>query len=340
MIITTTFPISRFTKKLILPISFLFIVLFSYTCTAEVVDRIVAVVNEDVITLSELEEQGKVYFQQVRKNTPPESHREALQKARMEVLEGLIDSYLVAQKAKTMNIDVTPQEVDNTYDMMVSESGLSPEAFLAKLQLSGHIEKTYKYNIKNQILQSRLITQDVRSKIVITEKMLQDYYNKKYLQQNTTGGFYLLQMGFTWGKTSTNNDSKAKLYADKVDAQKRAERVLNLAQSGKDFKMLAKKFSDLPSAADGGDIGAFQEEEMAPFMREAVVGLRPGEISSIIETPAGFQFFKLLSTQDGSEANYEAVKKEIRDELYEQKLSETFEEWVKELRGSAYIRRM
>ena len=69
--------------------------------------------------------------------------------------------------------------------------------------------------------------------------------------------------------------------------------------NGQDFMALAKKFSELPSAADGGNIGTFQKEEMADYMVTAISSLTPGQVSKIVETPDGYQFFKLLSSQDG-----------------------------------------
>ncbi len=333
------FPISLQMLKLFPRFFFIFIVLLATVAQADIVDRIVAVVNDDVITLTELEEQGKTYFQEIKEETPPESHELAMQRARMEVREGLIERLLVAQKAQSMNISVSSSEVDNTYDMMISKSGLSEETFLEKLAETGHSEKSYKANLANQILQSRLVTQDVRSRIVITEKMLQDHYNEKYMQDGMPSGYHLLQMGFSWLNTGENLNSSPKLIENKIEAEKRAQRVLELAKSGQDFKMVAKKFSELPTAAEGGDIGIFEVDDMANFMRKAIVGLKPGEISPIIETPSGYQFFKLLSLVDGNANSYETVKEDIREKLYDIKLNEEFDKWVKEMKENAVIKR-
>jgi len=111
--------------------------------------------------------------------------------------------------------------------------------------------------------------------------------------------------------------------------------------SGSDFSELARKFSDLPSKAEGGDIGVFEEVEMASYMRGAVTSLNPGQVSDIIETPVGYQFFKLLSSKEGgivTIAPYSEVKEEIREKLYDQELRKEFEEWIEDIRSEAYIR--
>ncbi len=316
-----------------------FLLLFPSTGMTKIVDRIVAVVNEETITLSELEDEGKVYFKNVREKVQPERLKEALQKAMMEVREGLIDKYLVSQKADKMNINVTVEEVNTTYKMMVEKSGLTDDRFIEKLNMSGYSEKTYKDNLRNQMLQSKIINYDVRSKIVVTEKMIEDYYNNKYLKKSGPGGYYLLQMGFSWPQ-ATSQSSKAKLYADKLNAKKRAMHALEMAQNGNDFKELARKFSDLPSAADGGDIGLFQEDEMAQFMRDAIISLQPGQITTLLETPSGYQFFKLKATSQGDVPSLSSLKEDIRAELYKKNLNKSFSEWLIQLKENAYIKRL
>ena len=150
-------------------------------------------------------------------------------------------------------------------------------------------------------------------------------------------------MGFVWGKDTNSNSSAAVQYADKTDAKKRAERVLALVRNGQDFRMLARKFSDLPSASDGGDLGIFQKDEMAPYMKNAVLSLQAGETSEIIETPSVYQFFKVLSGQDGQivvQASLASVKEEIRKKLYDQKLKEQFDEWITNIKQEAYIKKL
>ena len=115
----------------------------------------------------------------------------------------------------------------------------------------------------------------------------------------------------------------------------------SLALAGQDFKKLAHEYSDLPSAVDGGDIGVFKENEMAPAMRKAIIGLKPGEVSTIVETPSGYQVFKLLSSQEGqivTKVPYESVKDEIREILYRQEMQKLYKNWLEELRSQSYVR--
>jgi len=309
------------------------------TAMSELVDKVVAVVNNDIITLSEVEEEAAGLYMAIAQNNSGESLLQALAKARATTLDGLIVRQLIAQKAKEYHVSVSDKEIEDGYEKVLSRSGLSKPAFNKKLEQSGLTEESYKRNIAAQILQGKIVSFVVRSKIIITEQMILDYYDEHYTYRVEEGNYYLLQIGFSWA----NNADLTKPAEQKERTRKRAERVHNLALNGQDFRMLAKKFSDLPSASDGGDIGTFTLEEMAPAMRSAVASLAPGSISEIITTDAGYQFFKLLSGDDDAiviTASYEEVKEEIKQELYEKKLKDAYSEWVIELKEKAYIQKL
>jgi peptidyl-prolyl cis-trans isomerase SurA len=308
---------------------------------AELVDRVVAVVNDDVITMSEVNEEGRGFFQKITEQAPADELSAALRRAREEVLNGLIDKKLIAQEAVKQKVTVPDEELEAAFKQMIATNNMSLEQFRDQLQNMGMTESVYKENLKNQILQSKLLNYEVRSKIIITEDMILDYYDTQYTKHVEQGGYYLLQMGFLWKKDPQNPDKIPP--AAKLEAKKKAERIHDLVMNGQDFTTLAKKFSELPSATDGGNIGTFQKEEMADYMVTAISPLSPGQVSKIVETPDGYQFFKLLSSQDGGivlQAPYESVKEEIKKTLYDAKLKEEFDAWVKKIKETSYIKKM
>ncbi len=311
--------------------------------SAQLVDRVVAIVNDEVITLSEVNDAGEGYFKKITQQAPSAQLEEALRRAREEVLNTLIDKRLIAQEAEKQGITISDEEVEAAAGQMLTRNNTTREELDDQLAQMGMNYEDYLGTLRNQILQSKLVNFEIRSKLIITDDMILDYYDNNYTKHVSDGGYYLMQMGFTWGKDSPSNDSAPVQYADKINAKKRAERVHALVKNGQDFRMLAKKFSDLPSAVDGGDLGVFQKDEMAPYMKKAVLPLKPGEISDVIETPSGYQFFKLLSSQDGQivvQASFASVKEKIRTKLYEQQLKERFDEWVSKIKKEAYIKRL
>ena len=320
----------------------LFILLVPALQAAQLVDRVVAVVNDDVITMSEVNDEGQGYFKRITDQAPPAQLEDALLRARDEVLTTLIDKRLIAQEAEKQGVKVTDAELQAAAEQMLVNNKITREMLEEQLGQMGMTYDSYLSTLRNQILQSKLVNYEIRSKIIITDDMILDYYDTHYTKHVSDGGYYLMQMGFVWGKAGGENSQAAK-YADKMDAKKRAERVHKLAVNGQNFRSLAQKFSDLPSAADGGDLGVFQKEDMAPYMQSAVLSLKPGEISDIVETPSGYQFFKLLSSSDGQivvQASFESVKEEIRKKLYDEKLKRQFDEWVTNIKQQAYIKKL
>ena len=326
---------------LLLPVCFFYLLSFSSTVTGEVVDRVVAEVNNEVITLSEIEEEGKGLFKRIALEVPPEDRLSAIEQLRKDILRSMIDQKLIRQEAAKQGIIVTSEEIDEMVEQMLLANNMSREELNAQLEQSGVDQTAYRSSIESQIYQTKLLNRDVRSRIVITEEAILDYYDTSYTKHIPEGGYYLLQIGISWGETEGEEIDPAVLEERKLSAQQRAERVHKLAQSGSDFRELARKFSDLPSKTDGGDLGVFEEEEMASYMRGAVTSLNPGQVSAIIETEVGYQFFKLLSSKEGgivTVAPYSEVKEEIREKLYDQELRREFEEWIEEIRSEAYIR--
>jgi len=304
---------------------------------AEVIDSCVAVVNNEVITLSEVNEAGQPIFQRIAEQVPSQELARALQQARHTVIEKLIEKKLLVQQANLMHITISDEEVEQALNRILQQNNTSIEKFRAELAKMGMTEKQYRENLRDQILGSKLINYEVRSKVIITEEKILDYYDQHYTEQVGAGGYYILQIGITWDKNGEAKDP----VAAKKEARKKAHRILSLAKSGKNFKELARQYSDLPSAVDGGDIGVFQADEMASYMRNAVSRLKPGGISPVIESPNGYMIFKLLSSQEGqiiTKVPYESVKEEIRNILYQQEMRQRYDTWLDEIRNQAYIK--
>jgi peptidyl-prolyl cis-trans isomerase SurA len=314
--------------------SFVLVFLLSAPASAaEYVDRVVAVVNNEVITLSEVEKEGRNLFDRIRAQAPADEIQMALDKGRQDVLNSLIDKMIVRQKAVELSITVDEAEIDSAIEQILARNNATLQDFRKELAMMNILEEDYRNNLRDQILQSKLIGNQVRSRIVVIEDDIKEFYLKEYTEEKGESGYNILQMGFSWQKEKSG-------FGTKEEALAKAEEIRARVVAGESFTELAKSYSNLPSANDGGNIGFIKKEEMAAYMRETVMAMHPGEISPIVETDYAFQFFKLLAVRDGDliiKAPYESVKDEIRDMLYRQKMQEQYAEWVKSLREQAYI---
>jgi len=308
--------------------------LFVSGVKAELVDRVVAVVNDDVITLSEIESEGKKVFQEIASRVPPAEMEKAMDQARQEILSSLIDKLLIEQRAGELDVTVSMDEIDAAIQSVADSNHLDLESFKGRLVAEGFSLEEYKNRLKWQILQSKLINYEIRSKIVVTDERARQYYKKQYSIADGADGYHIFQIGLQWGD--------GKQYETKEQAVAQAEDIKKRAQKGQSFSELARLFSTLPSAADGGDLGVFKKDELATYMKETVLALKPGDISPVLETSDHIvQILKLLSIKSGDTvelAPFESVKEEIIHILQEDEMKKQFDRWVKDIREQAYIK--
>lgn len=305
---------------------------------ADVVDRVVAIVNDDVITLSEVNEEGKPLLQRVAENVPASELADALQQARKTIIEKLIEKKIMLQEATKAKISISDDEVQMALDRILEKNKTSIEQFREEMAKLGMTEAQYRENLKEQVLSSKLVNLEIRSKVIIPEDKIIDYYDTHYTERVEEGGYYLLQIGISLSGEGAASADKA---VRKQEAKKKIEEIRGLALAGQDFKSLARKHSNLPSATDGGDIGVLRKDDMPAAMYEAIARTKTGELTEIIETDAGYQFFKVLSGQDGqiiTKVPYESVKDEIYETLYQQEMEGRFAEWLKNKKSLAYIK--
>jgi peptidyl-prolyl cis-trans isomerase SurA len=305
---------------------------------SEIIDSSVAVVNEDVITLSDVNRVGKAIFRQIIEEAPVEQQEAALQEARKKIIDQLIENKLLTQQAAALNISVTEPEIDHARKQILQRNNFTEQDFKDELQKMGLSQEQYRETLRQQILRSKLINYEIRAKVVITDEEIEKYFEQKYSKQAKAESYYVLQLGISWAETT----QPAKIPTAKKNAYKWIKEAHTLAKQGQDFKELARKYSNLPSATDGGDLGFFKKDEMAAYMRDAVTILQPGEISPIIERPESYTFFKLLQHVQNTDNDKPVLDKntqeEIRNTLYKQQAEERYKEWLTKIRDEAYIK--
>lgn len=319
--------------KKFLQYTLLILISLPYPSQSEIIDRIVAIVNDDIITLSELKDDGAAYFQAIMQKVPTMHLNAEMQKARQEILDHLIERLLLEQEAGKLDITITETELDQTIDSILQRKNLTVDDFKKEFENSGTTESSYRQKLKGELLRSRLINLKIRSKIVITDDKIQQYFDKYYAETPLSPGYHILQIGMLWGPEHTSKSPE--------DALIIAKNVRQKLLGGQNFKDLAKAYSTLPSAEDGGDIGFFEAKELAPFMKGAILNMHPGEISPILETPSGYQILKLLSTKTDEGATsitLDQVKEEITSLLYKQEVEKNYETWLADIRNKAYIK--
>lgn len=304
--------------------------------TAEIIDSVVAVVNDDIVTSSDVNRIGKPVFQRISEEAPLEQQDEALEQARKKIIAQLIENKLIIQQAAALNISVSEQEITLAKEQVQQRNNFTDEEFRNELKKMGLSKTQYRETLRDQILRSKLINYEIRSKIVIPEKEIQKYFRQQYSNRPPKATYYVLQLGVSWDEKQPSAISAAKR-----NALNKVQIAHNLAQRGQDFTEVVRQYSNLASAADGGDLGSFTRDEMAKYMQDTITVLQPGEISPIIERPNSYMFFKLLKKEldkNRRQVLDKKLKEEIRNKLYKQEAEKRYTTWLKKIRDEAYVK--
>lgn len=311
------------------------ILAFSATATAsaaaEVIDRIVAVVNEDIILLSELKEQMEPYAQRIRQQGyDQEQERQMLYQVREEMINRLVDEKLTDQEIKRNDIQVEEAEIDRTIERIKSANTFTDEDLRFFLEREGMTMERYRDKIKEQVLRTRLVNYEVKSKIVITEEEIQAYYDSHPEIYGGRTRYHLRNILMRAPDFSSDDEKEA--------LRERMQQIRSQIEAGQSFSDMARAYSQNTAAEEGGDIGEFGEEMLSPQIKEALAGLTPGQTTEVLDTDQGFQIFFVEAINRTEGKPLESQKEEIRQRLYTEVVDQKFLSWLEDLRSQSHIK--
>lgn len=296
---------------------------------AEVIDRVMAVVNGKVITLSELTEREAPLAKQAAETFNGAERDKRLAEIRKKVSDSLIEDLLLEQEAEKLGLKVSERDVDDAIEDVKKQNSLDDEGLKVALKKEGLTYEGYRAQIKKQIEKSRVIGQQVRSKVSVSEKDLADYYERNqrmFLKDEEVKISHILFV-------VPDMASGAAIEGIKKEAMD----VLEMARSGKDFQELAKKYSEDSSAQEGGSLGFFKRGQILPAFEEAAFSLKKGGISDLVRTTYGFHIIRVDDVKEALLEPFESVKEKIRSAVTSEMLEQRYKEWMDELKKSALI---
>ncbi|MFH1029260.1 MAG: peptidylprolyl isomerase [Pseudomonadota bacterium] len=300
----------------------------SPTPSGKVVNAIAAVVNDEIITLYEVNREAAPVIREAEKKSALDAA--ARSQIRRTMLDRLVEKKLVEQKIKELNIKVSEEEIRQAIEDVKKQNSMTQEALVSALANQGLSFDQYRSQIVEQLEKLKLVSMEVRSKIHVGESEKREYYDANSTKYTEDETFRARHIFFRISDKAPAADIKR--------AMTTALAVLAEAKSGKDFIELAKTYSEDPAARkDGGALGPFKKGDMLPELEQTILTMKPGEISELVYTSAGFHVIKLEERVSGKLKPFESVKAEIEETLYRKKSEERFSLWAKELRGKASV---
>jgi len=294
--------------------------------SAKILDRLVAIVNNDIITLHEL----NTKIREMTGLDPSDMRNQDEQKyleTRQKVLDILIDDRIASQKASELGITITSKEVDSAIERMKRRNGITHEELLAGLKERNLSYESYRKKMEQNLERARLINLEVNSKIVVRDEKIEAYYKANQKKFTSPEEVHLAAIFLK----RTNPD-------DSGDLLKKAQDLIDKVGKGADFQEIAKKYSEGPGAKDGGDLGFFKTSQLDEKLSEIAKALPPGGVSKPIVREAGIQIIKVLAKRKAGLRPLKEARDSIYDALYQEEVNRRFLSWIKDLREKAYIK--
>ena len=301
------------------------------TAENQVVDRIVAVVNQDIIVLQDLEEIMTPLRRELAKSgQPPEQASALLYEKRKQVLESLIDQKLMLQSTGKYDLNVDDKEVDAAIERMKAANKLTDESLREALLQQGITIEKFRESFREQILLGRIEHLEVRSRVLITEADVKAEYERN---AEKYGGKpqYKLRHLMKRPNDLMDESNRQTTYAKMVEAREK----LN---EGVPFADVVAAYADPEFSEAGGELGVFALDDLAPALKAEVDKLSPGQCTPIIDMGQGFQIIFLEKIIQGSGTPFEKVADDIEKELKQKAITQKRQEWLKGLRSHAHIK--
>ncbi len=286
------------------------------------VDRIAAVVNDDVITLSEVKEAAKAFS---KGNESPERQK-LLHK---DILEQLINERLLTQQIAEAKIEVTEDEVERAMKDILRQNKISQAQLEEAIRSRGMSMGQYLEDLKSQLIRLKLVDMKVRSRVVIPESDIKTEFESRTRGQAKEEMLTIRHVFFRWGETP-GAEEKARVLA-------RAQEARDKVEGGTAFADVAKDVSEGPTAAQGGSLGELSRKGLLPELDRALISVKPGQMTPPVETSNGVHVVVLEDRIFKDPVSYSQMRDKIYQELYQQRVEEQMKIWLDELRGTSAV---
>ena len=290
------------------------LVVLSVSSRAEIIERVVAKVNGDIVTQSEFEARQLAAVQAAR--IAPDQVETYLRQNNARILQEAVDDLLITQRAADLGIKLRPEYVQDVIEGIKKENNIPDDAELKRqLRREGMSLDDLKRNIERSVLRRQVLSRELEQKTTVTEAEARAEYEKNKEQYGKSASVHLQEI----------------VVADAVQAQD----VVRRARGGEDFSSLARALSTAGSRGAGGDLGQVAPGDMNPELARIVGALPAGGVSEPIALENGFRIVRVVAKEEATVTPFEDLRDELVKRLSQQRMASVYEEYVEGLRKAS-----
>ncbi len=293
--------------------------------TTGAVNKILAVVNDDVVTEADLDEALLSSIDDLKKEYSGDELKAKTEEVRKDLLNQMIENKLILQEAKKDNITAADAEVEQRLKEVKSRFP-SEEVFYGELEKSGVSTEILKKRYRENIIMTKLVDSQVRGKVVVTPTEIENYYKIHAEELKAPESVHLRGIILRIDQDSTEDAVKQK-----------ADDMVKLAKEGRDFGELAKAYSTGAKAKEGGDFGTVERGQMREDFEKVIFALKPGEVSEPVKTDTGYYIFKVDEKKDSYVRPLPEARSDIENIIFREKAQKRYQDWIAKLKRDAFI---
>lgn len=292
-------------------------------------NRIVAVVNDDIIFLDELEAATTPLLARLPPTLSIKERIEQTAAIKREVLDTLVADRLLDQQVKVLKIDVSEREIDSVIDDLRQRNGVTQQQLEQILMSQGMSIAEYRTGMHKQLLKLKIINLKVRSKVQVSDQDVKSLYNRQRAAAGQDVQLHVQHILFALPPGASAEDVARQ--------QQRAAQALKRARAGEDFGKLAAELSDDVSAKHNGDMGSFRRGDLVDTFEQAAFALKPGEVSEPVRTPLGWHVIRLVERKSGDVGDLKDMEAQLRERLYQEEVEVAFKRYIDELKLASHV---
>ncbi|HUM11467.1 MAG TPA: peptidylprolyl isomerase [Myxococcaceae bacterium] len=297
---------------------------------AELVDRVAAVVNNDVITLSEVEKRAGPELARVDQEATGPDRAQKRAAALKRTLDTMIDEKLVDNELKELKVTIGDKEVDAAVDEVKKSYNLTDDQLQQAVAREGYSMAEYREQMRKQIGRYKLISEKVRKNVKVSDADVKGEYDRMTRAEGEDYEVHVRHILIAVPRTASQ--------AQADQARRKAAAVaVEAREPGVDFAQLAKKRSEGSSSSDGGDLGFFKRGTMVPEFERVAFNLKTGEVSEPVRTQFGWHVLKLEEIRKLGMKPLAEVRPEIEERLRRQQAERLTSQYMETLRNGAVV---
>ncbi len=311
-------------KKIIFIICILVTYFFSFDISesAVLLDKIMAIVNKEVITWSELYEAMEFEASPELKAINEQERRRIFKQNESVFLDNMIDMKLQLQEAKRLGIYASEEDVNRAIEGIKKKYSMTEQMFVEAIKQEGLSISAYKRKLAEQITISRVVEQEVKSKLLITEKDIDDYISENKDVANEIEGVVISHIFLR------NTEDKKQL-------EEKAMELYRRIIAGESFSDIARQYSEDASARSGGSMGFIKRTDISKEFSDVLTRLKVGDVSEPFWGSSGIHIIRLDERIEIR--SREDLRGIIRQRLFEERFKKAYRNWIKSLREKAYV---